>query len=374
MKILFIVPYPTEGASNRHRVEQYLPYLKQERIQAAVSPFLFKRFFRILYQPGHGVEKGVYFVVACLRRLLDLYRGLRSDLIFVHREACPVGPPLFEWCLWLMRKPIVFDFDDAIFLPDSNILSPGLRFLKCPWKVRHIIRMSRAVIVANPYLADYARRYHDCVHVIPTVVDTDRIRVKESEPAAENGSPVIGWIGTGSTTSYLGSVLPILEKLGRRYCFKLRIIGSSREIDLPGVPVENCRWSFEEERNLSDKMDIGIYPLPDNAWARGKAAFKAIQYMAAGLPVVASPVGMTAEVVRDGVNGFLAATDEEWFQKLSLLIEQPQLRRRLGRMGRRMAEERYALHRYQAHFLDILKGVFEETQDMEKSSLRLRKK
>ena len=355
MKILCIVPYPTEGASNRYRVEQYLPYLEGENIHACVRPFVSKQFFRILYEKGRWVEKGIYFAVSLLKRVGDLYRALGSDVVFIHREACPVGPPLFEGCFWLMRKPIIFDFDDAIFLPDSSLLGPAWRFLKCSWKVQYIIRMSTAVIVANRYLENYVRQYHRRVTVVPTVVDTEQFQVKQHHN--ENGSPVIGWIGTASTAGYLEKVFPVLEELSKRYRFILRVVGSSKKVALSGVPVENCRWSLEEDGSFYRNMDIGIYPLPDNPWARGKAAFKAIQYMAAGVPVVASPVGMNAEVIQDGVNGFLASTEGEWLQKLSLLVEQPDLRKKLGQAGRKTVEERYAFEVHKKRFLEILKRV-----------------
>ena len=352
MRVLFLVPYPKEGASNRYRVEQYIPYLEENGIRCRVRPFMSEGFFKILYQKGHWLRKGGYFLVSCLRRAGDLYRARNVDLVFIHREACPIGPPFFEWCFWVMRKPVVFDFDDAVFLPNSNILTPALRFLKCPWKVEKILRMSRSVIVANGYLEAYARRFNTNVSVIPTVVDTAHLPVKQHN---ENGKPVVGWIGTSSTSVYLEGILPVLEKLAERHSFTLRVIGSQRPIQARGVEVQSRRWSFEEDEALCRTVDIGIYPLPDTPWARGKAAFKAIQYMAAGLPVVASPVGMTAEVIQDGVNGFLASTESEWLHKLSLLIEQPHLRKRLGEVGRKTVEGRYAYDVHKKRFLNVVR-------------------
>ena len=359
IKMLFIVPYPTEGASNRYRVEQYLPYLEQQEIQCRLRPFVSERFFKILYQEGRLLEKIFYFLVACLKRTEDLYEAFHSDIVFIHREACPLGPPIFEWlCSRAMRKPVIFDFDDAIFLTNTTLLKPGWRFLKCPWKVKKIIQMSRSVIVANRYLEEYARRYQEKVWVIPTTVDTEHFQMKKS--FRENGLLVIGWIGTASTAIYLEEIVPILQKLASRYRFVLRVIGSSKSLEIPGVNVENCEWSLKEDWNYFLDLDIGIYPLPDDPWSRGKAAFKAIQYMAAGVPVVASPVGMNCEVIQDGVNGFLAHTEKEWLHKLSLLIQEPSLRRRLGEAGRLTVEVRYASHVYRERVLNVIRTVFPE--------------
>lgn len=355
MKVLFIVPYPTEGASNRYRVEQYVPYLEACGIESVVRPFVSQKFFRILYKKGHLFRKTVYFLAACVRRTGDLYRAFRSDAVFIHREACPIGPPCFEWLCSAMGKPILFDFDDAIFLPDTSLLKGAFRFLKCSWKVRHIIRMSRAVIVANRYLEAYARKYSENIWVIPTVVDTERFQMKKE--FRENGSLVIGWVGTATTAAYLERVFPIFQKLAQTHHFVLRIVGSSKKVNLPGIPVENCEWSLKEDWAYYQNLDIGVHPLPDTPWARGKAAFKVIQYMAAGVPVVASPVGMNAEVIQDGVNGFLASTEEEWFQKLSQLVEQPSLRKQLAEAGRKRVEEQYTSRLYREHFLNVVKTV-----------------
>ena len=355
MKVLFIVPYPTEGASNRYRVEQYLPYLEREGIQVRLRPFISQRFFKILYREGHLLEKGIYFLAACFRRAGDLYGAFGSNLIFVHREAFPIGPPIFEWLCHAMGKPIIFDFDDAIFLPDTSFLKPSWRFLKCAWKAKHIIRMSKMTIVSNRYLEAYAKKYNEKVCVIPTVLDTEKWPMKQD--ARENGSLVIGWIGTATTAAYLEEILSIFGELAKKHRFILRIIGSSKKVEIPGVEVDNREWSLKTDWKHFHDLDIGIYPLPDDPWARGKAAFKAIQYMAAGVPVVASPVGMNCEVIQDGVNGFLAATQEEWLQKLSLLAEQPSLRRQLAEEGRKRVEALYATDLYRDHFLNLAKNV-----------------
>ncbi len=354
MKVLFIVPYPTEGASNRYRVEQYLPYLEEQGIRCQIRPFMTRAFYRLLHRRGQLLKKAFYFLGACLKRTGDLFWAFRSDVIFIHREAAPVGPPLFEWCCWLMGKPVIFDFDDAIFLSDTSRLSPAWRFLKCSWKVGQTIRISRAVLVANHTLAVYVRRYHERVWVIPTVVDPEYLRMRRERE--QEGPPVIGWIGTPSTSGYLERILPVFQTLAQKHPFVLRVVGASRAFEIPGVWVENREWSLTEEWHCFLGLDIGVHPLPDDPWARGKAAFKTIQYMTAGVPVIASPIGMNGEVVQDGVNGFLASTEAEWVQKLSLLLEDPSLRKRFGEAGRRTIEERYTSHIYRDRLASVVRN------------------
>jgi glycosyltransferase involved in cell wall biosynthesis len=200
------------------------------------------------------------------------------------------------------------------------------------------------VIAGNEFLATYARRFNPAVHVIPTSIDVDLfVPRSDSRPAPSNAPIAVGWIGTPTTASFLTPLAPLLRALAAEQAFEFHVAGSTSALAFDGVPTRNLQWSLDREVELFNQCDIGVYPLPDDDWARGKCGFKAIQFMSCGVPVVASAVGVNREIVHDGVNGFLAATPDEWRQKLSALMADADLRRRMGAAGRRTIQERYSL-------------------------------
>ena len=351
MRILFITPYPSEGASNRYRVEQYLPYLKENDFKCRVSPFVSPEFYRIIYKRGYFFKKAYYFLKGFLKRAQDVISLYKYDVIFIHREACPLGMPLFEWLIYISGKPMIFDFDDAIFLENFNPANSFYRFLKFPSKIKHIIRMSKVVIAANMFLKEYAGKFNKNVYIIPTCVDTEKFNALE-----KNNNPlIIGWIGSPTTAPYLRIIYGALRRLSRRYAFVFKVVGAGEDMVIPDVRVENREWRMAEESHDFQSMDIGVYPLPDNLWARGKAGFKAIQYMAAGVPAVVSPVGMVNDFIQDGSNGFLAGTEDEWVKKISALIENVSLRHDIGFAGRKTVEEKFSVKVNVYKYLEIIK-------------------
>ena len=219
--------------------------------------------------------------------------------------------------------------------------------------------MSSCTIVANNFLKEYASRYNSNVHVIPTSVDVSKFKPAKNHP----GRLTIGWIGSPTTVPYLEIVLPVLQRLSQSYSFAFKIVGAGEDILIKGMNIENITWQLNEDVGYFQGIDIGIYPMPDTLWACGKAGFKAIQYMAVGVPVVASPVGMVKEFIQDGVNGFLAGSDEEWIDKISKLIENPELRSNLGLAGRKTVEETYSVKVNVPEYLKIIQKVYTERHD-----------
>ena len=353
MKILFIVPYSTEGASNRFRVEQYLPYLDKEGIEYDVRPFVSSRFYKMLYSRKRRVKKMIYFIQAFLGRMLDIMRLRRYDLVFIHREGCPFGPPIFEWLIYRSKKPIIYDFDDAIFLQNYNLANRFYRFLKFPSKTKEIIKMASIVIVPNIFLKEYAYKFNKQVYIIPTPLDTDRFKMAEKY----SNKLVIGWVGSFTTAFYLKVVFNAMQQLSKKYDFVLKVFGAGKIISIPGVSIENHDWHLKEEVKYFQAIDIGIYPLIDTLWARGKAGFKAIQYMAVGVPVVASSVGMVKDFIKDGVNGYLVRTEEEWIEKISKLMEDSNLRKNIGLAGRKIVEEEFSLKVNLPKYLKVLRKL-----------------
>lgn len=351
MKVLFIVPYPTEGPSNRYRVEQFLPFLKERGIRYRLRPFISSGFYRIIYLKANTLRKIIYFVYSSIKRLLDIIRAINYDVIFVHIEAYPLGPPLFELLCFVVRKPIVFDFEDAIYLPAPS-KSNLIRWLKNPGKFYTNLRLSSQVIVCNKHLKEKFIRYNHNIMVIPTSIDTDKFKLKDIRMASEN--LVLGWIGSHSTLPCLKQIFPVLQKLSQKYRFSLKIVGGGTDVNIPGINVINEKWTLGKDVENFQSLDIGLYPLPDNEWAMAKTPFKTIQYMAVGVVTVASCVGGNKEIIQDGVNGFLASNENEWIDKLSMLIENPELRRNIGIAGRKTVEEKYSLKVNAPKFLQVL--------------------
>lgn len=353
MRVLFWVPYPTEGASNRYRVEQYLPYLKKAGIKYSLRPFWGEAAYRILYRKGYNIQKIFFFAMGTVYRFIDLLTIARYDIVFVHREAYPVGSALLETMVSFLKKPIIFDFDDAIFLAAPSRPNAFIERFKRPDKIAYIIKMSRHVIAANRHLADFALRYNPSVSIIPTPIDMD-ILCPHSTGSHDNDKVVIGWMGSVTSQPLLDVLKDVFRRISKKFPnVVFKIVGGELFID--GLSnIVNKPWALNEEIEDLRSFDIGIMPMPRIEWAKAKG-FKAILYTAMGIPCVCPPVGMNTEVISHGVNGFLVSTDDEWVDKLSLLIEDPLLRRRLGEAGRRIAEEKYSLRANLPKFLEVLK-------------------
>jgi glycosyltransferase involved in cell wall biosynthesis len=355
MKVLFIEPYPIEGPSSRYRVEQYVPYLRDKGLRCIVRPFVSSPFYKVLYKKGFYFKKILFFLWSSIGRFFDIFIAMRSDVIFIHLEAFPLGPPMLEYLFKKMGKRIIYDLDDAIYRRTSSPANRFFRYLRSPSKIKKIIEISDYVITCNGYLEDYARRFNKNVISIHTSVDTEKFTLR-SYIKKDIGNVTIGWIGSHSTAPYLKELEGVLRRLSVNHSFSLKIIGAGYHgLDIPGVDIENLNWDIGSEITEFQSLDIGVYPLPENEWTLGKTGFKAIQYMSVGVPCVASNVGANRDIVKDGVNGYLARTEEEWFEKLSALIMDRDLRIKIGSAGRRTVEEKYSINVNAPKYFNIIK-------------------
>jgi glycosyltransferase involved in cell wall biosynthesis len=351
-----LVPWPSDGASTRLRVEQYVPYLRQHGVEAVVRPFMSPALYRMVYKPGHMVRKVGHVLASTVARLTDVPLAARSDVVLVHREALPFGTTVIERAIAASGVPLVLDFDDAIYLPTSSRPNDFMRLLKRADKVEDLVRMSKAVVVGNQHLARYATRFNPRTVVIPTPVDT-RVYQPRTAPRQDD-EVVIGWVGSGTTSRYLSLVeRPLRRILERHPNVRIDAVGGASGA-LAALPrVTEQAWSHSRELEMLHGFDVGLMPYPDNEWALGKCAFKALLYMSVGIPAVCSAVGMVEEVIESGVSGYLARSEDDWFEVLDALVSDPALRARIGRAGREVAADEFSLERWAPRFCDVLLSV-----------------
>jgi len=292
--------------------------------------------------------------------LRSLFIAWSSDLVFLQKPGFIINRWLYLRLLFYLQKKVIFDFDDAIFINRMTGLPHDQARLK---KLAFILSRSRAVIAGNPYLAEFAKKYNRRVEIIPTPVDCERYHPRES--CTSGRSLAIGWMGTDSNLPYLFTLIPVFREMladsAARFLFVSNRKGKPVELGFSARIVWKT-WQAETEVEDLRLFDIGIMPLADDAYSQGKCGFKLLQYMAVGIPVVASPVGMNREIVEDGVNGFLARDEKEWLKKLQALCADGKLRQRMGMAGRKCVEEKFSLQKSSASWLAMLQRVASENK------------
>ena len=359
LQVVALATYPVEAAATRFRVAQFVAALRGCGIDVTLLPFLNAAAYRELYDRKKLLKSVLRLLVATGRQLLRLPKIMTADVLFVQREAMLLGPPWIEWlAARVARVPMVLDLDDATWMPPPSSVFPIARFLKPLSKTDRLIRWSRAVISGNEVIAGHARALHTDAVLLPSVGDPAVFTPRP--PDLDSEVPVIGWVGTHSTWSYVETILPVLEDIATRVRFRFRVVGAGRaSISIPGVEVENRPWDGAREVLDFQSLDIGIYPLPDDAWAAGKSGLKAAQYLACGVPYVASPVGIVGHTGQAGVTHLCATTAEEWRDALEDLLRNPEKRRAMGAAGRRYAVEHYSI----SNMAMQLAGVFRTAAD-----------
>ncbi|HEX5412404.1 MAG TPA: glycosyltransferase family 4 protein [Terriglobia bacterium] len=358
VRALVLCPAP-EGRSpgQRFRFEQYLGVLGAAGIDVEVAPFLDPATSTILYASGSNFSKMAGVLVGFFHRLRLASRFGDYDRIFIFREAAPLGPPIIEWLAFRSRKPVVYDFDDAIFIRNVSKANRLIGWLKFPSKVRYITCRSELVMVCNDYLREWANELNGNAVIVPTTIDLDYHRSSRdrSQPADR---PVVGWTGSHSTAPYLDLIRPALRELERRREFEFRVICDKD----PGFPeLKNYRfvpWRLETEIADLDMFDIGVMPVPDGPWQRGKVGFKAIQYGAMEMPAVVSATGAGGDVVRHGVTGLVVENSADaWCHALERLIADSGRAAQMGREARLHVAASYSTAAQAGAYINAFSGL-----------------
>lgn len=355
-KVLFIVNHRKDRSpGQRFRFEQYIPFLEQHGYDCHFSILLNEKDDKTFYSKGNYIGKSIIFLKSLAIRTRDWLRMNNYDIIFVFREALVTGSVFFEKKFSRSRAKMVFDFDDAIWLQTVSESNKKLAFLKNASKTEDIIRLCDLIFAGNDFLAQYAKQYNSNVVIVPTTIDTESY---QTQRGPETGKICIGWSGSFSTIEHFETAVPALKKIKEKFGDKVyfKVIGDGsyycKELETQGIP-----WKAATEVKDLSEINIGIMPLPDTEWARGKCGLKGLQYMALAIPTLMSPVGVNTEIIQQGINGYLPAREEEWVAILSELIEDRQLRERIGAAGRKTVEEHYSVDAWKSKYLELFENL-----------------
>lgn len=341
--------YGTLAAATRQRFVQAIPYLEKEGIEIDIQPLFDNDYLQQFFTKGRRPKLAI--IKAYLKRFAALLTCNKYDFIWVHCELFPYLP--IEWLVSLSGKKIIFDYDDAIFHQYDQHRNPWVRKLLGN-KLHPLLKRSDIAFCGNAYLQTYAAQHCKHTVIIPTTVDIEEYRVRDT---SHKQPPVLGWIGSPSTWGYAAAIGGVLSEFVQQKKLDVLIVGANHAADKT-LSFEYRDW--KEEREVSDirDMDIGIMPIPDAPWARGKCGYKLIQYMACGIPGIASPVGVNSTIVQHGVNGFLAANDAEWREAIRKLAGDSDLRKKMGEAGRVRVEQDYSIQRYGPEMAKLIHALF----------------
>lgn len=356
-RILFLASHRlNRSPSQRYRFEQYIPFLEQHNFQCHLSYIISERDDKVFYSEGNSLKKLWILIKAILHRIKDTFSYNRYDIVFVQREAIMIGSSYFEKRIRRSRAKYIFDFDDSIWLMDTSEGNKKYEWLKNPEKTARNIRYADMVFAGNAYLANYARSCNTHVKIIPTTIDTDFHKPLPKK----NDKLIIGWIGSHTTIKHFEYALDFLAIIKKKYPqIEIRVVGDAEYIN-EELNIKGIAWSSATEVEMINSFSIGIMPLPDDEWAKGKCGLKGLSYMACEVPTIMSPVGVNTEIIQYGKNGFLASTTDEWIACLSQLIENADLRKSIGKAGRQTVLEKYSVLSQQQNYLNAFKEVLRQ--------------
>jgi len=362
VRALILSTLPREGPSARPRLYAYERHMRSRGIEPTFAPLLSSSAARGFYRTSAWgraarVASAASGATARLARLLS---AGRFDVVVVHRDLLPRGNGVALRLLERAKVPWVYDFDDAIYLAPRDFVDAGetsrarMAKGKDPAEIEAIAVGAAVVLAGNETIAAWARARgaHD-VRVQPTPVDTDVFRPPLA-PSPATGGGVVGWIGSPTAAYCVRSLRAALGRLGHRRRYVLRVVGAGEPVEVPGVTTVERAWNLDSEADEYRALDVGLYPLPDNEWTRGKCGYKALAYMASGAVPVVSPVGASAEIVAHGVRGFHATSDEEWVEHVDRLLADSELRAEMSVRGRAFVDQMYSVRALQGSFAQAL--------------------
>ena len=352
MKVVFFACETRKIAAIRYRVESFAHLLESEGHTCVVCVPASVGMKERLYESSGRAGKLLYLFWVLLRRIFQLRHVPGADAVFFRGPVFPYGPPIFERLIYCFNKHLVMDLDDAIWERPAFVDSPFVRLMDFGWTAK-MAKWCRHAVAGNAVIKAYVEAAGCPASIIPTCIDMDLHRQKAYDRRPEERPVVLGWTGLSDNLGYLNRIAPVIQSLAENHPLEL-MISTAKPYHYPGIPIRNRPWTMNEEIAYLSEADIGLMPLEDTPRARGKCAFKALQYMGVGTPVVLSPVGMNRDVVEDGVTGFIADTPEEWRDRMERLITDPALRERMGRAARRYIETQFSITAWYPVFKKVL--------------------
>ena len=355
-RILVLCPHPENCApGQRLKYEQYFKFLRNNNYEIKVSSFMTISFQDIVYSEGKLIRKVFWTIVGYFRRIFDLLRMPFYDGIYVFLYVTPFGLPIFEFLTRMLNKSIIYDIDDMVFLKTESVYNQSFSWLKGKGKMKYMMKHAQHIITCTDTLDTYARKYNQNTTNISSTINTDTYIPKNRY--SNFNQLVLGWSGSHSTSKYLYLLESVLQNISISRSIKLLVIGDPL-FNIDGIELEALPWRENTEVDDLTRIDIGLYPLPDEPWVYGKSGLKALQYMALGIPTVASAVGMNFKVIEDGISGFLVKNDEEWITAITRLIDDPLLRASVGDASRTRVLSTYSLKANQPTYLSIFNEVY----------------
>lgn len=356
--ILIVSPYP-EGVApgQRLKYEQYFDYLRSHGYKITVTSFVSNRLWSILYKKGRFPEKIFWTLLGFFKRLVWSAYVPFYDGIFIFHSVSLFGPALFERIYARLNPKMIYDIDDMIHLSHSSQANSFTKWLKGSSRITYLMRRARHIITCTPALDKFARQFNQNTTDISSTINTNTYQPVNSYSNIAGKPITLGWSGSHSTERYLSLLADVLREVAKQRNIRLIVIGSGN-FTIPGVQVESIAWNSETEVADLQRIDIGLYPLPDDPWVYGKSGLKALQYMALGIPTVATAIGTNFRVIHHEKCGLLVKTDQEWITGLLDLIDNPEKRRSLGLAGRDRVEKYYSIKANQDVYLAIFDKVY----------------
>jgi len=352
-KILFLAHHRlNRSPGQRYRFEQFFDYLQKNEILCYLSFIIYEKDEKALYYSKNLFGKVKLALNSIIRRIIHIKNIKDFDLVVIYREALPFKSTFFENYIAKKKIPMVYDFDDAIWVKDVSEVNKKISFFKDEKKIEKILPLCKYVTCGNEYLANFALKFNSNVVIIPSTVDTDIYK-----PIKKNNinSPVkIGWVGSHTTIKHFELISDVYLELKSKYNNKVEfIVIGDENYKNEKLNLQGKKWENDKEVQLFNSFDIGVMPLPNNDWTKGKCGMKGLLYMSVGLPTVMSNVGMNKDIINDGINGFLPTGNKEWIDVLSKLIEDKELRKKIGDKGRETVLEKYSKNIIKKTYLDL---------------------